>query len=37
MLDPVIPDLLGALYDALLDIPGVRFVMGLASPTWRPL
>ena len=37
MLDPVIPDLLGALYDALLDIPGMRFLMGLASPNWRPL
>jgi hypothetical protein len=37
MLDPVIPDLLGATYEALLNIPGVRFVMGLASPNWRPL
>ena len=34
---PVIPDLVGAVRDAVYDLPGVRLVLGLASPRWRSL
>jgi hypothetical protein len=33
----VVPDLLDAAREALYDVPGVRSVLGLASPEWRPL
>jgi hypothetical protein len=34
---PVIPDLLDAVREAVYNLPGVRLVLGIASPRWRPL